>query len=966
VPRLASERAVVQKPLLRYATEAGWTYVSPEDALLQRGGETGPILQGVFVSRAQALNPGVVDHPKAADLAKRIARVPPTIEGNLQAWEYLRGLKTVFSEAEKRERNVRLFDFDIAGANAFHVTDEFTFSNGTYSIRADVMFFINGIPVLVIETKSATKIDGMAEALDQIRRYHREGPELLAITQLFGITHLIQFLYGATWNTYHKNVFNWKEEKVGKDFETLVKYFVQPERVLRIVHDFILFTRKDDELAKVVLRPHQMRAVERVLVRAADPKKRHGLVWHTQGSGKTYTMITLAKRLIEEPAFQNPTVLMLVDRTELETQLFGNLYAVGLRHVPVAASKEELRRLLQTDTRGLIVSMIHKFDDIPADINTRSNIFVLVDEAHRTTGGDLGNYLMGALPNATYLGFTGTPIDRTAHGKGTFKVFGVDDEKGYLDKYSIAESIDDGTTVPLYYSIAPNELRVERATLEKEFLDLVDAQGMSDIEDVNRVLEKAVTLRNMLKNPERMQRVAQYVVKHFRENVEPMAYKVFLVGVDREACVRYKTELDKYLPEDYSQVVISPGHNDPPELAKYHLSDDEEKQVRKDFVKPEKLPKILIVTEKLLTGYDAPVLYCMYLDKPMRDHVLLQAIARVNRPYEDEVGKAKPGGFVVDFVGIFENLEKALAFDSKDVQAVVEGLDVLQARFSEMMARGSKDFLPLVAGPSPDKAAESALLVFRDDDARQAFYKFYRELEDLYEILSPSAFLRPYLDDYQRLADLYALLRAAYEGIQITDRELARKTAELVQQHTQGGLIKEALHVFEINTSTLDEIATASPSDTVKVFNLLKSVEQEIQRQAAKAPYLISIGERAERIAAEFKQRQLSTEEALHKLEELVEEINAARQEQAERKISAESFTIFWLLKQSGLAPDKSEKVASEMKAAFEASPHWRTNGTQQREVRLALYRALVNASVLDVSEMAEKIMSVIGREAAR
>src|SRR5437870_13572290 len=161
----------------------------------------------------------------------------------------------------------------------------------------------------------------------------------------------------------------------GKDFENLVKQFVHPQRLLRIVRDFILFTRRDDELAKVVLRPHQMRAVERALVRAADPKKRHGLVWHTQGSGKTYTMITLAKRLIEEPVFKNPTVLMLVDRTELEAQLFGNLSAAGIEHVKIAHSKEDLQRLLKADTRGLIVSMIHKFDDISANINTRKNIF---------------------------------------------------------------------------------------------------------------------------------------------------------------------------------------------------------------------------------------------------------------------------------------------------------------------------------------------------------------------------------------------------------------------------------------------------------------------------------------------------------------------------------------------------------------------------------------------------------------
>ena len=960
---ISSERLVVQIPLLRYGVEAGWTYLKAEDAMLQRRGEEYPILWDVLIGKLQALNPTVVDHLGGEDVAKRIIRILPSIEGNQQAWEFLRGLKTVFHEAEHRERNVRFIDFDNPENNVYHVTDEFKFTNGTYRIRADVVFLINGIPVLVIEAKSATKLDGIPEALEQIRRYHREAPECLALAQLFGITHLISFFYGATWSLSHKNVFNWKDEGAGKDFESLVKYFVQPQRLLRIIRDFILFTRKDDELSKVVLRPHQMRAVERSLTRAADPKKSRGLVWHTQGSGKTFTMITLAKRLIEEPVFANPTVLMLVDRTELEAQLFGNLASLGIESAKVARSKEEVKRLLASDTRGLIVSMIHKFDGIPAHLNDRKNIFVLVDEAHRTTGGDLGNYLMGALPNATYLGFTGTPIDRTAHGKGTFKVFGSDDEKGYLDKYSIAESIDDGTTVPLYYSIAPNELRVDRETLEKEFLNLAEAEGMSDVEDLNRVLEKAVTLRNMLKNRERINRVAAYVAEHYRNNVEPMGYKAFLVGVDREACALYKDALDKLLPPEYSQVVISAGHNDPPELKQHHLSDNDEKRIRKEFVKSEKSPKILVVTEKLLTGFDAPVLYCMYLDKPMRDHVLLQAIARVNRPYEDENSIRKPGGFVVDFVGIFENLENALAFDSKDVQAVVEGLDILQERFVGLMVRGRAEFLPLIQGRSPDKAAESALEHFRDEEVRQAYYQYFRELEDLYEILSPSAFLREYVDDYQRLSDLYALIRAAYEGIQITDRELARKTAKLVQEHTQAGLIKETLNVFEINSKTLDEIASATDSDTVKVFNLIKSISQVVVNEGERAPYLISIGERAERIASEFRERQASTEEALKKLEDLVHEINAARQEQSRRSVSAEAFTVFWLLKQSGVDPTVAEAAASEMMKAFDRAPHWRTSEAQARDVRKALYVTLVKAEVTEISDIAERIMRVVGRE---
>jgi len=925
---LSSERRTVQNPLLRYATEMGWEYLPPEEALRLRRGEVSPILWDVFMGKVQQLNPDTVDHIKAEEVGKRLIRVRPNVEGNLEAWEYLTGLKTVFVETERRERNLRLLDFHNLHRNVFQVTDEYSFTNGVYTIRADVIFLINGVPIILIETKAATKLEGIAEALAQVRRYHRETPELLALMQVFGLTHLVQYYYGVTWNLSAKNLFNWKEEATGRDFETLVKTFVAPERVLRALRDFILFTHKDDELQKVILRPHQMRAVERSLKRCAHPVKRRGLIWHTQGSGKTYTMITIAKRLIEEPGFENPTVLMLVDRNELETQLFGNLASMlSIGQVEVARSKAHLRRLLRSDRRGLIISMVHKFDDMPADLNLRENIFVLVDEAHRSTGGELGNYLMGTLPNATYLGFTGTPIDKTAYGKGTFKVFGVDDPApGYLDKYSIAESIEDGTTVALYYSLAPNELRVDRDTLEREFLDLVDAEGVNDIEDLNRILDRAVTLKNMLKNRQRVQRIAKYVAQHFTQAVEPMGYKAFLVGVDREACCLLKQALDEYLPPEYSRVVISASHNDPPEIAQFRLSKRGEKRIRKAFRKPNELPKMLIVTEKLLTGYDAPILYCMYLDKPMRDHVLLQAIARVNRPYEDENGKHKPGGFVLDFVGIFEKLEKALAFDSKDVQSVIEGVDKLWARFIQMMSQGRDQYLIVIREKKADKAAEAALDEFRDEEKRQAFYRFFKELEDLYEILSPNPALRDFLEDYNRLAGLYALLRSAYEGGKPTDQELAKKTAYLVQKYTKGKKILDAVTIYEITPKTLEQISQSNQPKTIKVFNLLKSIAKKVKEDAGGAPYLFSIGERAEAIVEAFKQRQISTQEALSKLEELIRQINEAEQEQAERGISGGPFAIFWLLKQGGVSVREAESVAADMARILDNYPHWRTS----------------------------------------
>ena len=338
--------------------------------------------------------------------------------------------------------------------------------------------------------------------------------------------------------------------------------------------------------------------------------------------------------------------------------------------------------------------MIHKFRDMPANLNTRRNIFVLIDEAHRTTAGDLGNFLMAGLPNATFIGFTGTPVDKTAYGKGTFKTFGCEDDKGYLHKYSIAESIEDGTTLPLFYNLAPNEMLVPHEIMEKEFLALAETEGIADIDELNKILERAVNLRNFLKGKERVEKVARYVADHYRQNVEPLGYKAFLVAVDREACVFYKEALDKILPPEYSEIVFTGNNNDAAHLKRWHLDEKKERQIRKSFTKPGEQPKILIVTEKLLTGFDAPILYAMYLDKPMRDHTLLQAIARVNRPYENEDAQmVKPHGFVLDFVGIFDKLEKALAFDSDEINAIVKDLALLKQLFKAKMEAKAPEYL---------------------------------------------------------------------------------------------------------------------------------------------------------------------------------------------------------------------------------------------------------------------------------
>jgi len=971
---IGSERYSVQNRIIKYVQEPhsefsgpqgrkilvklGWKYVNQEEAIRLREGETGFLFRKIFIHQIHKLNPKFMNESLASDIIKSIERIPSTLEGNLTVWEYLKGLRTVFIQDEKRERNVRLIDTDNINNNTFHATDEFTFTNGTKTIRPDIVFLINGFPVFFVETKASHKLEGMTEALEQVKRYHRECPELLSMLQVFSITHILKYFYSATWNTSSKLIFNWKDELEG-NFETLVKTFFDRERVVKIISDYILFTRQDDELKKVVLRPHQMSAINELIERATSEVKKRGLIWHTQGSGKTFTMIVTAQKIIENPEFKNPTVIMLVDRNELESQLFGNLSAVGIEEVEVADSKRNLRKLLSTDKRGLIVSMIHKFDEMPKDINKRENIFVLVDEAHRTTGGKLGNYLMGALPNATYMGFTGTPIDKTSYGKGTFIVFGKDDPPhGYLHKYSISESIEDGATVPLHYCLAPNRMLVDKDTLEREFLDLKEAEGMSDVEELNKMLEKAVNLRNMLKNKERVEQVTKYVVKHFKENVEPLGYKAFLVAVDREACAKYKEELDKHLSRDYSEVVYSAGHNDSEKLAKYHLNKTDEKKVRKAFRKPESLPKILIVTEKLLTGFDAPILYCMYLDKPMRDHVLLQAIARVNRPYEDKNEQKKPGGLIVDFVGIFGNLEKALAFDSKDIEGVVHDIETLKDRFKEMMGKARKEYLKILEGKGWDKAVEAVVENLKDEEKRHEYYQFYKELSDIYDILSPDAFLRPYIDDFETLSRIYRILKEAYDpGIRI-DREFSKKIAELVQEHTKTGKIKPTLEVYKIDENTIRRIEESQASDTEKVFNLLKSIRKLIEEEAEQSPYLISIGEKAETIAKMYEEGQKRTQGILEELKELIEEINTARKEQEKKNMSADVFTVYWLLKNKEYK--EPEDKAKQMQEVFDKYPSWKWSESQEREVRQKLYKILIKSREQDAKALADWAKNIL------
>ncbi len=954
-----TEHKTVQSRILAYAQEIGWHYVPRTEAENRRGfdpdGATPEerarpaslYFGDLHHAQVLAFNPKFKEAEGA--LVGEFQRLNADIAGNREFLAYLRNQGKFFCAEENRELDLQLIDYaDLTRPreqwrNVYEVTEEFYVHNGRYGTREDVVFLINGIPVLVIECKNATKDEAIALGVDQIRRYHAETPEVMVPEMLFTATEAIGFAYGVTWNTVRRNIFRWKSDEVG-NLEAKVKSFCAVPHVLRVLKDFILFAEKEEELQKFILRQHQTAAVDKVVARALDPKRSRGLVWHTQGSGKTYTMIKAAELLFKANAAQKPTILLMIDRNELEDQMLKNLAAVGLGNVAHADRITTLNKLLDEkgqDYRGIVVTMIHKFRDMPANLNTRKNIFVLIDEAHRTTGGDLGNYLMAGLPNASYIGFTGTPVDKTAYGKGTFKTFGCEDDRGYLHKYSISESIEDGTTLPLYYNLAPNEMLVPHEIMEKEFLALAETEGIADIEELNKILERAVNLKNFLKGKDRVPKVARFVADHFRQNVEPLGYKAFLVAVDREACAFYKEALDKILAPEYSEIVFTGNNNDPKHLKKWHLDEKKEKQIRKNFTKVGEWPKILIVTEKLLTGFDAPILYAMYLDKPMRDHTLLQAIARVNRPYENETAEmVKPHGFVLDFVGIFDKLEKALAFDSDEINAIVKDLGLLKQLFKAKMETKTLAYLALVTRKFNDKDVDNLIEHFRDKERRKEFFKEYKEIEMLYEIISPDAFLRPFIDDYTTLSAIYAVVRNAYAKKVYVDRAFQKKTNELVQQHVGALMVGETPGEYvAIDKDTIEAIKARDDGKATKVINLVKSIEKTAEENSDD-PFLVALAERAKAVQESFEDRQTTTAEALAELLKELEKNEQRKKEQVAKGLDGLTYFILCKLTDDGIPnPETASRKAA---AAFAKHPNWQRSEAELREVRNAVTFALV------------------------
>lgn len=950
-----SEAGTVQFPMVKHAVEIGWTSITPEDARTKRGGEAGTFFRDVLEAKLAAFNPWM-----SADAVRSVVEtldaLPATIEGNRELLGWLRGERQWYDEAEKRHRPVTVIDFEHVAENVFHVTWEWKIKPpARKGNRADVMFVVNGVPVVIVEHKNPKDGDAIERAIKQLRRYELETPELLATTQLFNVTHLLDYWYGVTWNANRRDMARWKQAPE-ETYRFAVQAFFEPTDFLRTLQHWILFYVQDGETRKSVLRQHQRRAIDAILDRCADPAKTRGLVWHTQGSGKTFTLLTAARQILEDKArYANATVILVVDRTELEGQLKGwverLLGEMQQQDIAVerANNKAKLQSLLDADFRGLIISMIHKFEAIRKDSCLRDNVYVFIDEAHRSVAKDLGTYLMAAVPKATIIGFTGTPIARTSQGEGTFKIFGTQDELGYLDKYSIAESIADETTLPIKHVMAPSEMTVPAERLDKEFFALAESEGVTDVEELNKVLDRAVGLRTFLTADDRIEKVSAFIAEHFKENVLPLGYKAFVVAVNREACAKYKKALDKLLPPEWATPVYTENANDVldrPLVAELQLSDEAEEQARLLFKKPAENPKILIVTDKLLTGYDAPPLYCLYLDKPMRDHVLLQSIARVNRPYVDANGVQKRVGLVVDFVGVLRELKKALQFDSSDVSGVIEDLDVLLQDFLQRIEQAKKDYLEADASGTPDERLERLVFGrFLTPEARKTFFESYKEIEALWEILSPDPALRDHIATYKQLSQLYAAVRNAYAEKVGFVADLAYKTRRLIEESAEQHGLGRLTKTVTFDVATLKSLRGEDGSDEGKVFNLVRGLQHEIDEDPAAAPVLQPLKDRAERILKDLEERKTTGLAAMDQLAALAAEKEAAMKAARDSGLAARAFAVAWVLREdaavkaAGIDPMTLAKDAEELLGRF---PNASVNADEQRRLRASLYKPLL------------------------
>ena len=823
------------------------------------------------------LNPEINAQPDLADsVLYRLRAIVLAVRGdglvkaNEEFTAWLRGERTMAFGPNGEHTPVYLIDFKHPQNNSYIFSTQLTYKNPEK--RFDVVLLINGIPLVVGETKTPTRpavtwVDGASDIHDD---YEKSVPSFFVPNVFSFATEGKAYRFGSIsmplelWAPWRDG----EEDATGlAELKTAVLSMLRPEIVLDILQHFTLFaTDKQHRKIKVICRYQQYQAVNQIVERVVAGQIKKGLIWHFQGSGKSLLMVFAAQKLRLHPSLKNPTVLIVVDRIDLDTQITATFNASDVPNTVTADKREVLQTLLAQDARKVIITTIHKFGEAGGVLNTRSNIILLVDEAHRTQEGDLGTKMRESLPNAFLFGLTGTPINK--RDRNTFWAFGaVEDEQGYMSRYSFEESIRDNATLPLHFEPRLVQLRIDRAAIDEAFANI--SSELQD-EDKNTLVRQAARMAALVKTPERIRANVADLVKHYQTKIEPNGFKAQIVTFDRASCVLYKHELDKLLPPEASEVVMTvpPGDTD---YKQYERKKDEEEKLLDRFRSSDDPLKILIVTAKLLTGFDAPILQVMYLDKPMKEHSLLQAICRTNRPYPN-----KSHGLIVDYLGVFDDVAAALNFDEKSVQRIISGLDTLTAQLPEAVSKCLAYF------PGVDRTLEgyegliAAQECVPDNERRDAFAADYSVLARLWEALSPDPCLQPYVAEYRWLTEVYESIKPPSGHGKLLWHALGAKTIELIHQNIHVEAVRDDLDTLVMDANVLSELLEGQEPGKTKELEL-KIVAR--LRKHRDNPEFIALGQRLEELRERHEQGLLVNLAFVKQLLEIARQVVEAEKE---------------------------------------------------------------------------------------
>lgn len=899
------------------------------------------------------LNPEIENNPDFADeviykLRAILISVNQIglVRANEEFHEWLKGDKTMPFGENNRHVPVRLIDFDETKNNTYLITNQYRVHHRETKIP-DICMLINGIPVVIGEAKtpirpSVSWLDG-AHEIHKI--YENTVPQLFVPNILSFSTEGKELYYGAIrtpldyWSPWRLETESIAKRlglsEVGEELESLLR----PEILLDILKNFSLFTtNKQKRRLKIICRYQQYEGANKIVDRVREGQVKKGLIWHFQGSGKSLLMVFAAQKLRREAKLKSPTVIILVDRTDLDTQISGTFNAADIANVVTTDSIKELKDLLSKDMRKIIVTTIFKFRDAEANMNTRDNIIVLVDEAHRTQEGDLGRTMRSALPNAFLFGLTGTPVNKA--DKNTFWAFGADeDESGYLSRYTFQDSIRDDATLPLHFEPRLVDVHVNKEALDEAFDEFKESAALTD-EEADALNKKSAKMAAFLKAPERVSKIADDIANHFREKVEPHGFKAMVVTPDRHACVQYKKELDKHFPEDFSKVVISTSANDELDFKqKWGVDKAQQDRIVDEFNDPDSDLKFIIVTAKLLTGFDAPILQTMYLDKSMKDHTLLQAICRTNRLFPN-----KHYGRVVDYFGIFDDAAQALEFDEESVKQVITNLSKLREELPEAMKQALSHFEGVDREIKGFEGLEAAQEAIDDDKKKDEFAQDYKRLSKIWESLSPDRILDLYQKDYKWLSQVFESVKPASDNIgKLLWFTLGAQTTKLIHENVHVGDVHQ-LEEYVLDADVIDDIFNNPDPKKAKKLEII--LIKRFKKRAGN-PKFKKLSERLEELRDKAERGLISSIEFIKELCKIAKDTVQAEKElttEIEEKSPKAALTELFLELKSDQTPAVVERIVSDIDSIVRLVrfPGWQTTSSGEREVQQSLRKSLL------------------------